>query len=34
MSEADAASVDQSLKLGGRIQRDGWINLARTLIPG
>ncbi len=34
MSEADAASVDQSLKLGGRIQRDGWINQARTLIPG
>jgi small subunit ribosomal protein S2 len=34
MSEADAASVDQSLKLGGRIQRDGWINQARSLIPG
>jgi small subunit ribosomal protein S2 len=32
MTPEDAAKVDQDLKLGGRIERDGWINQARALL--
>jgi small subunit ribosomal protein S2 len=32
MSEADAAEVDGDLKLNGRIQRDGWIETAKSLV--
>jgi small subunit ribosomal protein S2 len=32
MTPADAAKTDHDLKLGGRIERDGWIALARSLV--
>jgi len=32
MTPADAAKTDHDLKLGGRIERDGWISLARGLV--
>ncbi len=32
MTPEDAAKVEADLKLGGRIERDGWINQARTLL--
>lgn len=32
MSPDDVAKVDADLKLSGRIERDGWVNQARTLI--
>ena len=32
MTAEDAKKVDQDLKLGGRIQRDAWINKARALL--
>lgn len=32
MKPGDAAKLDRELKLGGRIERDGWINHARSLI--
>ncbi len=32
MTPEDAAKVDADLKLGGRIDRDGWINQARGLL--
>jgi small subunit ribosomal protein S2 len=32
MTPEDAANVDRDLKLGGRIERDGWIAQARGLI--
>ncbi len=32
MSPADEASVDQRLKLNGRISRDGWVATARALL--
>jgi small subunit ribosomal protein S2 len=32
MTSEDAKKVDQDLKLGGRIERDGWINQARSLL--
>jgi small subunit ribosomal protein S2 len=32
MTPEDAAKIDHDLKLGGRIERDGWINQARGLI--
>ncbi len=31
MGEADVAKLDAELKLNGRIERDGWVALARTL---
>jgi small subunit ribosomal protein S2 len=31
MSPADVAKVDSELKLGGRIERDGWVAQARDL---
>jgi len=34
MTPADVAKVDADLKLNGRIARDGWIDLARTLVAG
>jgi small subunit ribosomal protein S2 len=34
MSPADAAALDAELKLNGRIERDGWIGQARTLVEG
>ena len=34
MTPADAAKVDQDLKLNSRIERDGWIDQARTLLAG
>jgi small subunit ribosomal protein S2 len=34
MTPADAAKIDRELKLGGRIERDGWIALARSLVAG
>jgi len=34
MSADDAKSVDQKLKLSGRIQRDGWVNSARAMLAG
>ena len=34
MTEADVAKVDADLKLNGRIARDGWVELARTLVAG
>jgi small subunit ribosomal protein S2 len=34
MTPGDLAKVDQDLKLGGRIERDNWIETARTLIAG
>jgi small subunit ribosomal protein S2 len=32
MTAEDAAKTDHDLKLGGRIERDGWINHARGLV--
>ncbi|WP_395667131.1 30S ribosomal protein S2 [Methylocella sp.] len=32
MTPEEAAKADQDLKLGGRIERDGWVNLARGLV--
>jgi small subunit ribosomal protein S2 len=32
MKPEDVAKLDADLKLNGRIQRDGWINQARTMI--
>ncbi|MDQ0469314.1 30S ribosomal protein S2 [Labrys wisconsinensis] len=32
MTDADVAKVDADLKLNGRIARDGWVELARTLV--
>jgi small subunit ribosomal protein S2 len=34
MTPEDAAKIDRDLKLAGRIERDGWINLARGLVAG
>jgi small subunit ribosomal protein S2 len=34
MTPADAAKIDRELKLAGRIERDGWIELARGLVAG
>ncbi|WGJ16006.1 30S ribosomal protein S2 [Methylocapsa sp. D3K7] len=34
MTPADAAKLDRDLKLAGRIERDGWIELARGLTAG
>ena len=34
MSADDAKSVDQKLKLSGRMERDGWINSARAMLAG
>jgi small subunit ribosomal protein S2 len=34
MTNDDAAKVDSDLKLNGRIARDGWIELAKTLVAG
>jgi len=34
MTPADAAKIDRDLKLAGRIERDGWIELARGLVAG
>jgi small subunit ribosomal protein S2 len=32
MTEADVASVDASMKLNGRIARDGWVEAAKALV--
>ena len=32
MTAEDMAKIDRDLKLNGRIERDGWINQARSLI--
>jgi small subunit ribosomal protein S2 len=34
MTPENAAKIDQDLKLAGRIERDGWIDLARGLVAG
>jgi small subunit ribosomal protein S2 len=34
MTPEDSAKIDRDLKLAGRIERDGWINLARSLVAG
>jgi small subunit ribosomal protein S2 len=34
MTPADITKVDADLKLNGRIERDGWVELARTLVAG
>ena len=34
LTEAEAATVDTDLKLGGRIARDGWVEQARLLVAG
>jgi small subunit ribosomal protein S2 len=34
ISKEDAAKLDRELKLAGRIERDGWVELARGLIAG
>jgi small subunit ribosomal protein S2 len=34
MTPADIAKVDAELKLNGRIERDGWVELARNLVAG
>jgi small subunit ribosomal protein S2 len=34
MTPEDSAKIDRDLKLAGRIERDGWINLARGLVAG
>ncbi len=34
MTPKDVATVDSDLKLAGRIERDGWVAQARTLIAG
>lgn len=33
MTPEDVAKIDHDLKLAGRIERDGWINRARSLVP-
>lgn len=32
MQPGDVAQLDKDLKLNGRVERDGWINQARSLI--
>ena len=32
MKPEDVASLDGQLKLGGRIERDGWVQQARELL--
>ena len=34
MTPDDVAKVDGELKLNGRIDRDGWVELARNLVAG
>ena len=34
MTPENAAKIDNDLKLAGRIERDGWIDLARGLVAG
>jgi small subunit ribosomal protein S2 len=34
MAPADAAALDAELKLNGRIERDGWVAQARSLVEG
>jgi len=34
MTPEDAAKIDRDLKLAGRIERDGWVDLARGLVAG
>jgi small subunit ribosomal protein S2 len=34
MTPPDAAKIDRELKLAGRIERDGWIELARGFVAG
>ncbi len=34
MTPEDAAKIDRELKLAGRIERDGWIELARGIVAG
>jgi small subunit ribosomal protein S2 len=34
MTPGDATKIDRDLKLAGRIERDGWIDLARGLVAG
>jgi small subunit ribosomal protein S2 len=34
MTPADVAKVDADLKLNGRFARDGWVEVARTLVAG
>jgi small subunit ribosomal protein S2 len=34
MTPEDAAKIDRDLKLGGRTERDNWIELARSLVAG
>ncbi len=34
LTDAEAATVDTDLKLGGRIARDGWVEQARALVAG
>jgi small subunit ribosomal protein S2 len=34
MTPEDVAKVDAELKLNGRIDRDGWVELARNLVAG
>jgi small subunit ribosomal protein S2 len=34
MTPEDAARIDAELKLNGRIERDGWVELARNLVAG
>ena len=34
MTAEEAAKIDRDLKLAGRIERDGWIELARGLVAG
>ncbi len=33
MTSEDAAKLDADLKLNGRIERDGWVETARSLLP-
>jgi small subunit ribosomal protein S2 len=32
MQPGDVAKIDGDLKLNGRVERDGWVNQARTLL--
>ena len=34
MTPDDIAKVDAELKLNGRITRDNWVELAKTLVAG
>jgi len=34
MTPEDVVKIDRDLKLAGRIERDGWVNLARGLVAG